>query len=295
MNWKILVIALIIIALVSAIIYPSMHNSIVRVRASTTTSLYATGLLEYLSSRYSRMHPGVVFDYIPVGSGEALKRAESGDVCLVLVHAPSLERKYLEMGVIGEHHIFAYNYFIIAGPRNDPAGVKTSKSAVEAFEKIYRAGEEGLAVFISRGDYSGTHVRELMIWNMTGLNPRGRPWYLETGSGMSQTLLVAEEKRGYVLSDIGTYLKLRGEGRIPDLEILYSNSSELINIYSVYIVESCSGVRRVWAERFIEYLTGEGQELIAEYGLEDYGRSLFYPAVNKTDWLMDEWIKLSGK
>lgn len=295
---KKLAIALIIIALVVASIsvaYTLLQSREIRVRVTTTSSLYATGLLDYLAEVFSKNYPGVVFDFIPVGSGEALRRAANGDACMVFVHAPSLEKQYILRGVITNRHIFAYNYFIVAGPSNDPARIKNAPNVVEVFKRIYMAGEEGKAKFVSRGDNSGTHVKELSIWSLTGLDPHGKPWYLETGSGMAQTLLVANEEKAYVLSDIGTFLKFKKEGKILNLEILYTNDTELINIYSVYIVTSCTGAEREVALKFIEFVIGEGQGLIARYGISEYGQRLFNPAKGKAEWLEEVWEQLSSK
>ncbi len=294
MNRKAIVaITVIVLALIIAL-YVFYQPREIRVRVTTTTSLYATGLLDYLAREFEKKHPGVVFDFIPVGSGEALRRAASGDACMVFVHAPSLEEKYIRQGVLGEGHIFAYNYFVVAGPRSDPANISRAKNVVEAFKRIHRAGEEGKALFVSRGDNSGTHVKELSIWARTGLDPRGRPWYLETGSGMGETLLVANEKKAYTLSDIGTFLKYKKDGRIPNLEVLYTNDTELINIYSVYVVKTCSGNERKMAEEFMRFIVGdEGQELIANYGVSTYGARLFNPVNGKLEMLKDLWLKLA--
>ncbi len=263
-----------------------------RVRVTTTTSLYATGLLDYLAAEFSKVHPGARIEFIAVGSGEALRRAANGDACMVFVHAPSLEKKYIEMGVLENGRIIAYNYFAIAGPGSDPAGVRGAESAVDAFRRIYQAGEEGRARFVSRGDNSGTHVKEMSIWRMAGLDPRGRSWYLESGQGMAQTLIMADELEAYTLTDTGTFLKLKREGRLPGLEILYTNSTELINIYSVYLVKGCSGEERRVAEMFQEFVY-RNQELIARYGVDRYGRPLFYPAEGREDELRRIWEALA--
>ena len=268
------------------------QEHVIRVRATTTTSLYATGLLEFLEEEFKRVRPGVEIDFIPVGSGEALRRAAQGDACLVFVHAPSLELAYIRAGVLERGAIFAYNYFVIVGPSDDPAGVRAAASAAEAFRRIYEAGEAGLARFVSRGDNSGTHVRELSIWRAAGLDPRGRPWYVERGAGMAETLVTASEMQAYTLSDIGTYLKLKREGRLHDLEVLYTNSSELINIYSVYLVSSCAGEEREVAEEFMEFVV-ERQDLIAGYGADEYGQPLFYPARERLDELKRLWWSLA--
>ncbi len=265
----------------------------VGVVASTTTSLYATGLLDALASEYKRA-TGVEIQFIPVGSGEALERAARGDACMVLAHAPSLEARYLEEGAIAGGAIFAYNYFVIVGPSGDPAGVRGAEDAVDAMRRIYEAGEAGRAVFVSRGDRSGTHVREMQLWRAAGLDPRGKPWYIETGQGMGETLVIASEKQAYTLSDTGTFLKFSLDGRIPGLEALYTGDNYLINIYSAYLSAKCSGREAEAAEGFIEFLASpEGQSIIASYGVEEYGQPLFYPAAGNEDWLKTAWEALA--
>ena len=284
--WLLLAAAL--AALAAAGVFLLNHGGVVRVKVTTTTSLYATGLLDYLASKFEEEHPGVRIDFIPVGSGEALRRAADGEACMVFVHAPSLEARYIREGVLEDHHIIAYNYFAIAGPGSDPAGVRGSGSAVEAFRRIYQAGEEGRARFISRGDNSGTHVRELMLWRLAGLDPHGKRWYLESGQGMAQTLVMADEMGAYTLTDTGTFLKLKKAGRLSRLEILYTNSSELINVYSVYLVSSCRGEERRAAEEFMKFVVSH-QDLIAGYGVDEYGAPLFYPARGHEDMLERAW------
>lgn len=294
MERRLLLAAVLVVGLVLAGgVYHALQGSKpVRVTVTTTTSLYATGLLEYLAGEFKKTHPNVEIEFIPVGSGEALRRAEMGDACMVFVHAPSLEAQYIEKGVIGEGRIFAYNHFIIVGPPGDPAGVRGAASAVEAFKRIYEAGEQGKAVFVSRGDNSGTHVKEMSLWRKAGLDPSGRPWYKESGQGMAQTLIMASEMGAYTLSDIGTYLKLRSEGKIPGLEVLYTGGEELINIYSVYLVESCKGDERKAAEEFARFVH-ERQDLIGSYGVDKYGQPLFHPAEGKEDYLREAWQRLA--
>ena len=287
-----IIVAMTVLFTVFATIY-SASNKLVRIRVVTTTSLYATGLLEYLASEFKNVYKNVEFDFIPAGSGEALRRAEMGDACIVFVHAPQLEEKYISKGVIVNHTIFAYNYFIIAGPPNDPADIRNSRTVFEAFMKIYNAGEKEMVIFVSRGDNSGTHIKELSIWEAIGLNPHGRAWYRETGSGMGNTLIVANELKAYVLSDIGTFLKFKKEGRLPNLVILYTNDTELINIYSVYLVASCKGVEKEYAAKFIDFIRSKGQELIAKYGVEEYGQQLFMPAYEKIVFLTEIWERLA--
>lgn len=286
------VLVLIVLGIVLGYSFIVREKTVLRV--STTTSLYATGLLDALAGRFEESHPGVVVQFIPVGSGEALRRAAGGDVDMVFVHAPSLEKKYIESGVLVGGKIIAYNYFVIVGPASDPARIR-GLSPVDAFKRIFYAGESGKVVFVSRGDNSGTHVKELSLWRAAGLDPRGRSWYIESGTGMSDTLLIAGEKGAYTLSDIGTFLKLRAEGRI-ELVVLVGGGRELINIYSVYLVnpEKFKGLNSRVAEDFLEFVSSEeGQSLIAEYGVKDYGQPLFYPAAGKEEWLRGVWERLS--
>ncbi len=258
--------------------YMFFHPSVV-LRVSTTTSLYATGLLDKLADEFMERHPGVMVQFIPVGSGEALRRASLGDADLVLVHAPNLEKIYLSEGYIMDGRIFAYNYFVIVGPPDDPAGIRGMGNATEAFIKIYESGLAGESLFVSRGDNSGTHNRELFIWSKAGLEPGGS-WYIESGSGMSQTLEIANEKSAYTLSDMGTFLKLKKTGVIDNLEIMVSGDPDLINIYSVYLVNpsKVDDVNIELAKEFMNFIVGEdGQRIISEYGVSEYGSNLFYP------------------
>ena len=260
-------------------------------RVSTTTSLYATGLLDMLSDKFSEKYPNIRVEFIAVGSGAALRLAEKGDVDMILVHAPNLEVEYIDKGVIVDGKIFAYNTFVIVGPSDDPAGI-SGKDPIIAMTCIYDACERGEAVFVSRGDESGTHQRELLLWSLAGLDPQDKEWYVETGTGMSETLLYANERNAYTLSDIGTYLKLKSEGRLAYLTCLVDQGRELMNIYSVYIVnyKKYTGVRKDIAEKFMEFLlSDEGQELIGNYGKEEYGQPLFYPAKGEEDELRECW------
>lgn len=278
------------LSLTGVYLYQASESRVVRV--ATTTSLYATGLLDLLSQEFQARYPGFEVRFIAVGSGEALRRAAMGDADLVLVHAPSLEKRYLAEGVLSEGEIIAYNYFVLLGPLEDPADVR-GVDVLEALRRIYVAGERGEAVFVSRGDNSGTHVRELILWRLTGLDPSGRPWYIEAGAGMAQTLLIAGERQAYTLSDIGTYLKFRE--RLPNMGVMVEGGELLMNIYSVYLVR-VPGARLEPAQAFMEFLTSEeGQSLIGGYGVEEFGRPLFNPAHGDPDGrLRKAWERLSG-
>ena len=264
-------------------------------RVSTTTSLYATGLLEKLADEFRKYYPNVVIQFIAVGSGRALELAAKGDIDMVLVHAPQLEREYINRGILIDGSIIAYNYFVIVGPGDDPAGIRGLSNPVSAFKRIYMAGVMGKALFISRGDNSGTHVRELSLWRKAKLNPRGQEWYIESGTGMAKTLLIANEKRAYTLSDVGTFLKLKCEGVLGELEILVSGGVDLINIYSAYIVNPREyNVNYKLAKLFLEFITSnEGQKIISLYGKSEFGQPLFYPAKGKEVELRRYWKKLA--
>jgi tungstate transport system substrate-binding protein len=292
MKIKYLIPILIILTVITLYIsYQYMFPKKIILRISTTTSLYATGLLDVIADRFQEKHPNVVVQFIAVGSGEALRKASMGDADLVLVHAPNLEREYLEKDILIDGRIFAYNYFIIVGPIEDPAGIKGLENASMALLKIYEYGKSGEAIFVSRGDNSGTHNRELFLWNKLGILPEG-DWYIESGTGMAQTLQIANEKRAYTLSDIGTYLKLKVSGVI-DLEILVSGDPDLMNIYSAYIVnpDKINGINYDIAKEFTDFLTSEeGQSIIGKYGADIAGKSFFNPASpDKLDELKAIW------
>lgn len=265
-------------------------------RIATTTSLYETGLLDMLAEEFERRNPSVDVQFIAVGSGQALKLAANGDVDAVAVHAPSLEIKYVNENVLANWKIIAYNYFIIVGPKDDPAKINNS-TAVKAFERIFESGERGETLFVSRGDNSGTHVKELSLWSKVNIEPRERNWYFEAGAGMTQTLLIANEKRAYCLTDISTYMKLKEAGKLPNLEVFVSRSDELINIYSFYTVnrEKHPHVAYEVANKFGEYLiSADGQEIISNFGVDELGEPLFYYSRGREAELKRMWRELSG-
>jgi tungstate transport system substrate-binding protein len=262
-----------------------------RILVATTTSLYDTGLLDKLLDEFKSEEPGITVVFIPVGSGEALRMAASGDIDIVLSHAPSMERGYMERGILYRQAIIAYSSFAIVGPRDDPASIR-GLDPIDAFARIYTVGVEGGASFVSRGDQSGTHLRELSLWKLTGLNPGGS-WYIESGLSMSKTLLFANEKHAYTLTDLSTYMLLRSQGRI-DLEVLVANHSLLFNIYSAYLVNPgiIGGYRYSYAEKFFGFLSSsKGQGIISEYTVS--GIHIFNPASGYEDKLLEVWMELS--
>lgn len=246
-----------------------------RLVLATTTSTYDSGLLDYLLP-YFEGRCGVKVHVLPVGTGQALEIASRGDADVILVHAPSSEREYVDKGVLVNRVPIMYNDFIIVGPLDDPAGIKDMKIAAEAFKMIRGAGVEGRAVFISRGDNSGTHMREMDIWHSEGINPIGESWHLDVGQGMGETLLVTDEKGGYTLSDRGTWLSMRGT--LSQLRVLVEGDPDLINPYSGLLINPR---RYPWvnldaAKKFIGFLISEeGQGLIANFKMG--GERLFQP------------------
>lgn len=290
-----LAVATVVVVAVALTLATPRQNSgelvVIRVRVATTTSLYVTGLLDYLASEFRRLYPQATVDFIAVGTGAALRLAERGDVCAVFVHAPDIERAYVERGVLIGRRTFAYSYFVLVGPREDPAGVRGSTSLAEAFRRVYAAGASGRAVFLSRGDRSGTHSRELKVWELLGVNPEGEGWYLSCGCGMDVALVMANELKAYTLSDLGTYLKLSSRGRLPNLDVVYSREGDplTLNLYSAYLVSSCSGAEREYAELFIEFIYVNRVELLERFASASGGQPLFYPATAREEL----WWELS--
>jgi len=254
-----------------------------RLVVSTTTSLYDTGLLDVIEKEFEKKYPVDLY-FISVGTGQAVQHAKRGDADVILVHAPSVEQVFLTEGYGVCRKIIAYNFFVIVGPAGDPAGIK-GLNLVSALRKVVEAGRSGNAVWISRGDNSGTHVKEKSLWNLAGFDwstLKDESWFIESGTGMGKTLLIANERSAYTLSDIGTYLKYYSDGLIG-LQVFVSREKELLNVYSVIAVnpEKNVDVNFEDAITFIKFLTSdECQTLIENFKKEEYGRSLFYPAVN---------------
>ena len=244
-----------------------------RLKLSSTTSTDNTGLLAYLLPIFEGKF-GIRVDVIAVGTGKALKLAENGDVDITLVHAPAREIKFVEEGYgVNRREVMA-NYFIIVGPENDPAKVKSAGSAEEAFKRIAKSG----SAFASRGDDSGTHTKERDIWEtVLGSVPEGKSWYLESGKGMGETLTIADEKLGYTLSDSGSYLQYSDK---VDLKILFNSESDfLYNPYGIMAVnpEKHPHVNYEGAMKLIEFMTSlEGQRMIGEF-TDKLGNRLFIP------------------
>ncbi len=255
-----------------------------RLRISTTTSLFDTGLLDEVKAQYEATH-NIDINIISAGTGIALQQASAGDADIVLVHSPSQELTFLTNGYGVCRRIIAYNYFTIVGPTEDPAGI-TGENATEALKSILIYGRDhpDIDVWISRGDNSGTFTKEQSLWVSAGYNQTKistESWYATTGSGMAYTLNVANQKTAYTLSDIGTYLALYEPGTIQ-LKAIVNGGKSLLNVYSVMAVnpEKVSSVSFNDAIDFIKWLVSDtGQQIIDNYGVANYSRHLFYGAV----------------
>jgi len=266
-----LIFVLLILAFFSLHFQKATHADEVRLRLATTTSTENTGLLSALNPPFEKMM-GIIIDVIPVGTGKALKMGATGDVDVVMVHARSAEEKFLQEGHGVNRRDVMYNDFVIIGPKNDPAGIKGLTDPKEAFKRI----ADSQAAFISRGDDSGTHKKELKIWEAAGTKPEGR-WYREAGQGMGAILNMTNEKQAYALSDRATYLAFSGK---IALEVLCEGDPGLLNHYGIIAVNPARfpHVNYVYALAYIGWVTSpQGQKIIREFGKDTFGRPLFIP------------------
>ena len=245
------------------------RSEVTRLVLATTTSTENSGLLAELLPPFEQRRNAVV-DVIAVGSGQALAIGRSGDADVVMVHAPELERQFVADGYGIERVYFMYNDFVVLGPASDPASVRAAGDVADAFARVASAQEE----FISRGDNSGTHVKELEIWGLTGIDTGGA-WYREVGQGMGAVITLANEQQAYTLSDRGTYLSYIGD---VDIRILFEGDALLFNPYGIIAVnpERHPHVKVKLARALIDHVTSpEGQAIIAGYRVG--GEQLFFP------------------
>jgi len=243
---------------------------------ATTTSTQDTGLLDVLVPIFEKQ-TGYFVKTIAVGSGQAMTMGQKGEADVLLVHSPAAEKKFMEDGFGVNRRLVMHNDFVIVGPADDPAKIKGVKSAAEAFKKIAAAQ----ALFLSRGDNSGTHAKEKDIWKAAGVKYDGEKWYQQTGLGMGQTLNVAAEKKGYTLTDRGTYLAL---AKTLKLDILVQGDAVLLNIYHVMEVnpQKWPKVNFAAAKAFADFMVSkETQEIIRTFGVDKYGSPLFFPDAGK--------------
>ncbi len=243
---------------------------------ATTTSTQDSGLLDVLVPLFEAK-TGYHLKPIAVGSGAAIKLGEEGEADVLLVHSPADEEEFVAAGHGIDRHLVFYNDFVIVGPTEDPAGIIGSATASEAMSKIATFG----SIFISRGDDSGTHKKELGLWKAAGIEPSG-DWYIESGSGMGDTLNIASERDAYTLADRGTYLSLKSR---LSLDVLVEGDSTLLNVYHVIAVnpDNYSTINQQGSEAFISFLLApEVQAIIGEFGNEEFGQPLFTPCADNS-------------
>ncbi len=281
---------------VTYVVWPRAKTS--HLIVSTTTSLYDTGVIDLIEDAFEEKHR-IDLHFISVGTGLAIAHAKRGDADMILVHAPGKEQEFMKEGFGVNRKIIAYNYFTIVGPPDDPARIR-GMDTPEAMKTLVGRGRNGESVWVSRGDNSGTHSKEVKLWIMAGFDDSElseESWYLQAGTGMGKTLQIAEEKHGYTITDMGTYLKY-GEAGILSLEVMVESVPSLLNVYSAIAVnpDTVMNAEFVSAMAFIKFLISEqGQAIIGEYGLEHYGRNLFNPAVKlletESDPKVTRWIE----
>lgn len=241
---------------------------------ATTTSTQDSGLLDLLIPIFEGQS-GHSVQTIAVGTGAALKMAEEGNADVLLVHAPEAEMKLVDAGIAKERWLIMHNDFVIVGPQNDPAGITEATSTKEGFARIAATG----ANFVSRGDDSGTNKKELSIWQELAADPNAtKPtWYIESGQGMGTSLVIASEKSAYTLTDRATYLATQQN---LDLDIFIEGDPVLLNIYHVITVnpDKWAHVNYDGSYAFASFMVSkEVQNIIAEFGIDQYGQPLFFP------------------
>jgi len=244
-----------------------------RIRCASTTSTQNSGLFDSILPLFEKK-TGIKVDVVAVGTGAAIEIGKRGDADVVFVHAKEQELKAVEEGFFVNRHDVMYNDFVVIGPSNDPAKIKGIKSATDAFKKIAESG----APFVSRGDKSGTHTKELSLWKKSGVEPAGQKWYLEAGQGMEKTQRIADEKRAYTLTDRGTWLATKDKDKL-DMAIVLEGHPALFNQYGVMAVnpEKFKTAKYKEAMEFVNWLAAkEGQEAVASFK-DKNGNQLFIP------------------
>ena len=238
---------------------------------ATTTSTENSGFLAYIIPIFEKKF-NIKVRTIVQGTGQALETGRRGDADLLMVHAPEMEKKFIENGYGLRRYPFMFNDFVIIGPKEDPGKIQIANSPVQAFRKIYQRK----LLFLSRGDNSGTHYKERQVWKKTGLIPtRKDKWYLSTGSGMGATINTAVAKNGYTFSDRATWLSYKNKNKF---EILLEGDPDLFNQYSLIPINAVlhPHVRKAEAYEFIRWLTSDqGQNLIKNFKMNN--QALFFP------------------
>lgn len=274
-NGIILLCSLLLIFAIGCAKKETADKESVEITLATTTSTQDTGLLDKLVPEFEKKY-NIKVKVVAVGTGEAIKLGEKGDADVLLVHSKKAEEEFVSKGFGVERIKVMHNDFVIVGPANDPAKIK-GLTSVEALKKL---AAEGKFTFISRGDDSGTHKKELSIWEKAAITPTGN-WYLAIGQGMGAALTMADEKQAYTLADRGTYLANKAKNK---LAIISEGDKDLINPYSVIAVnpQKYPNIHNAEANKFIEFITSaEVQKEIGEFGKDKYGQALFVPDAGK--------------
>ena len=240
------------------------------IKLATTTSTQDSGLLDVLLPAFER-ETSIKVNVVAVGSGQALELGRRGDADVLLTHSPAAEAKFVAEGWCAKRVAVMHNDFVVVGPAEDLAGISSASTAAIAFRLIADRNCE----FVSRGDESGTHQKELSVWKQAEIEPAG-DWYVQAGSGMAQTLRMAHEKTAYALCDRATYLSLKDE---VELVVLVEGDAQLLNRYSVLTLNSTKHphIHREEANRFADFLTSpNGQKIISTFGIEKFNQPLFF-------------------
>lgn len=255
---------------------PVAHTGPQDVILATTTRTADTGLLDALAPLFLEQ-TGYTLKPIAVGSGAAIELGERGEADVVLAHSPAAEMTFMEKGFGAERRIVMYNDFVLVGPADDPAGIKDNPSAVASMRLI----AESQSRFVSRGDDSGTNALELRLWKQAGIEPAG-DWYIESCTGMGDTLNIASERAAYTITDRGTYLALKDR---LDLPILVEGDTALLNVYHVMTLNPENGpdINTAGGEAFLAFLLDPAtQAFIGELGIEEFGEPLFTPCADNS-------------
>lgn len=296
---------LIVVSIIGGFWYFIQPKTKINLIISTTSSLYETGFLDILKTTFETKYSQYNVSFISVGTSLAIETAKKGNADLILVHDTNSEKKFLTDGYGLNRKIIAYNFYIIVGPEEDPAGIK-NLNPIDALKKITEEGIKGNAIWVSRGDNSGTHLKEKALWAFTGLNvtilqtqkaPDNNPWYYEAGTTMAPTLILANQKNGYTLSDVASFLKNRANGNIHLVKVVDSGKDTL-NVYSAIACnpDKNPSIKYQGAMDFIKYLSSdEGQLLLQNYGVQNFGQSLFKPWITTLKANIDtdliKWVK----
>lgn len=299
-----ILLGIVIIATVSIyFLYPRPTEQFI---VSTTTSLYETGLLDILKQRFEQIYPGHNVSFISQGTGKAIATAQRGDADMILVHDPVKELAFLEEGYGVNRKIIAYNFFIIVGPDTDPADAGGT-SPIEALDAIKAAGDaleaEGgniPALWISRGDNSGTHAKEQRLWTAAGYNYseiRLEPWYQEAGVGMTAALQLTDQIEAYTICDMGSYLSNYAQGNIQLVKHVDAGKDTL-NVYAAIACnpQSIATAKFEASMLFIEFLLSDDvQALFQDFGVSEYGEALFKPWIpmlmSEQDPDLIQWVE----